>query len=100
MLIFSPSPADTTPGPTRKSTPLVCQAGQTRCRDNSRCYPIASYCNGVQDCFDGSDEPDGCSKYPYYKLFENTASLTSNHAGKVLNTNVDSARLIFRKLGS
>ncbi|XP_065056294.1 sortilin-related receptor-like [Rhopilema esculentum] len=43
------------------TTPLRCSSGLSPCKDNSGCYPSSHYCDGRNDCFDGSDEPRHCT---------------------------------------
>ena len=38
-------------------TGFSCQPGEFGC-DNGNCIPDDEVCNGVDDCGDGSDEPD------------------------------------------
>ncbi|CAG2064659.1 unnamed protein product [Timema podura] len=45
----------------------VCRAGQLRCR-NRRCVDKSSFCDGVDDCGDASDEPTTCDCSDYLKL--------------------------------
>nr|XP_039251753.1 low-density lipoprotein receptor-related protein 2-like [Styela clava] len=38
----------------------MCTSAQFRCEENEKCIPFYWKCDGVEDCPDGSDEPDVC----------------------------------------
>ena len=46
---------------------VVCRGDSFHC-DNKRCISMQSYCNGINECGDGSDEPDSCPKTGYPDL--------------------------------
>ena len=42
---------------------VACREDQLKCHNTGRCIFAADYfCNGVDDCGDGSDEPENCSE--------------------------------------
>jgi hypothetical protein len=43
----------------------VCRGESFRC-DNNWCIPRSLYCNGIDECGDGSDEPSSCPKTTGY----------------------------------
>ena len=54
-----PADASTTSDPSDPSdTTLTCTEEEFACHDGSQCIPIASFCNGLPQCNDGSDETD------------------------------------------
>lgn len=36
--------------------PLICMKNFRKCHDNSKCIEDSRFCDGLQDCRDGSDE--------------------------------------------
>lgn len=38
----------------------MCKISEWKC-PNGTCIPLSSYCNGIPDCVDKSDEPNECS---------------------------------------
>ena len=40
---------------------LQCLTNELKC-GNGMCIDKANYCNGKDDCGDGSDEPDNCNR--------------------------------------
>ncbi|XP_048023193.1 LOW QUALITY PROTEIN: enteropeptidase [Megalobrama amblycephala] len=41
---------------TKPVTPVNCPDGQKACADGTRCIPQTDFCDGIQNCSDGSDE--------------------------------------------
>ena len=54
---------------------LECQVGEFMC-DNGQCILEADLCNGVRDCEDGSDEPQG-----YCFFNENEGKVFTSYRG-------------------
>ncbi|XP_022098395.1 low-density lipoprotein receptor-related protein 2-like [Acanthaster planci] len=42
-----------------------CPSSMVKCSDTFRCLPGYAYCNGVENCYDGSDEPEECNNPDY-----------------------------------
>ncbi|XP_046807625.1 uncharacterized protein LOC111683168 isoform X2 [Lucilia cuprina] len=63
----SSSSSSLTPDLTAKSLPMLastipqCSLSEYSCT-NGRCVPLSKYCNNINDCGDGSDEPRFCSR--------------------------------------
>lgn len=41
---------------------VECATDEFKCVTSGMCIPMVDVCNGVEDCFDGSDEKIGCSE--------------------------------------
>ncbi|KAK6010022.1 Low-density lipoprotein receptor domain class A [Ostertagia ostertagi] len=50
------SKEQTTKKPNVLSAPRICLPGQFQCHDNKKCVAPGGLCDGVEDCWDASDE--------------------------------------------
>lgn len=48
---------------------VECPSHMTRCGDGVTCKPTAAFCNGRQDCPDGSDEGEFCREYINIRIY-------------------------------
>ena len=52
--------------------------------ENKRCIPRLQYCNGINECKDGSDEPSSCSGILNFNdIFKNTDNTFGNIYGSL-----------------
>lgn len=74
-----------------ESASLFCSDVEFECRNNHRCIPIESYCDGVNDCADESDELK-CATY--FSAIDSTTVESSTEVSTLPSTGNDSLIII------
>lgn len=75
--------AATSPKPDHMPPVTQCKMSEHTCT-NGKCVPLNKYCNNVNDCGDGSDEPRFCTREQTFTFFHNYLNVTGGSASIII----------------